>query len=1052
MGSSTSREEPTPERRPNAIPTVSSYQPWGSYRSPADPRHQPTVSQHQSAVSHRQPEVPHCQPEVPRREPAASHHPSSASPHHQLTVSQHGPTVSNRQPEVQRREPTASYHPSSVSHKRNDYESDVNTTGDAFVRSALEKCNCETVLQVFVDNEIDRAAFLLLTEDDLKTLLPTKMGPRKKIWEFIQGVRDAAMSDDGQFQDIQSSSTNLLPHVAETIISEQLDHLDLTDEMPQPVTALTPFSPNTRTGHSSSSYDYDVYDDENIGFTNEPAPPQVVVNRMNQMTLNMQIVNHHHNRFPDFNFGTDLNRFVAEEATQNERHGAEGNVMAVEYESVEHSAEKHKQVEHKNVDRGSVRAGNKQKNFIYEKQQSKPSVSKNVPHPSFPSTKKLPIYQYKSKFLKMVENNPVVIVIAETGSGKSTQMPQYLARANYDKKIICTQPRRLAAKSLAKRVACEFGTKLGQQVGYRVRFDNCTENTTKISYVTEGVLVHELSTDATASNYSVVIIDEAHERNLNTDVLLGCLKKAVASRPDLKVVISSATVEAKKFSKFFDHAPVLDIPGRSFPVDIVYDGNLDPDYLTAVVDKVCLLHSSPKTGDILVFLPGQEEIEHAADTITTRIRDRPNLFLKDLVLPLYSKLPSEQQNLIFEPAPPHTRKIILATNIAETSLTIDGIVFVVDSGMVKQAEYVTKGSGAALECTTLVTIRITKAQAKQRSGRAGRTQPGVAYRLYSEATYNNMAEAPKPEILRGNLEMVVLLLFSMGVTNILQFEFLDSPPMDSLLTALEKLEEFGALTKSSPNEYCITSIGRQMSSFPLEPYLSKMLIMSADVGCSEEMLTIIAILSAQVDKLFKRPKKKKMEADLKKKTFDCPEGDHVTLLKVYNEWLRQSNITSRAWCKEFYLDWKTLEEAYEIRCQLSTMLDEKKIQRKSCDDDMTKVQIAIASGSFRKIAWKTSRYAYFTFSSPRDDPVLIHPSSVLFTASPSVVIYNSIIKTKKAYMSQVLQIDIEYIQRYAPNFYRKLSQVLPYNLCDTHTMEDGQYDVYDCVSMLQDHY
>ncbi|XP_037042124.1 ATP-dependent RNA helicase dhx8-like [Bradysia coprophila] len=212
--------------------------------------------------------------------------------------------------------------------------------------------------------------------------------------------------------------------------------------------------------------------------------------------------------------------------------------------------------------------------------------------------------------------------------------------------------------------------------------------------------------------------------------------------------------------------------------------------------------------------------------------------------------------------------------------------------------------------------------------------------------------------------------------------------------------------------------------------------MSADVGCSEEMLTIIAILSAQVDKLFKRPKKKKMEADLKKKTFDCPE----------------SNITSRAWCKEFYLDWKTLEEAYEIRCQLSTMLDEKKIQRKSCDDDMTKVQIAIASGSFRKIAWKTSRYAYFTFSSPRDDPVLIHPSSVLFTASPSVVIYNSIIKTKKAYMSQVLQIEIEYIQRYAPNFYRKLSQVLPYNLCGTHTMEDGQYDVYDCVSLLQDHY
>lgn len=290
-----------------------------------------------------------------------------------------------------------------------------------------------------------------------------------------------------------------------------------------------------------------------------------------------------------------------------------------------------------------------------------------------------------------------------------------------------------------------------------------------------------------------------------------------------------------------------------------------------------------------------------------------------------------------------------------------------------------------------------------------------------------MAEAPTPEILRGNLEMVVLLLFSMGVKNILKFDFLDSPPTDSLLTALEKLQEFEALTKSSyfSNEYSITSIGRQMSSFPLEPYLSKMLIMSSDLGCSEEMLTIIAILSAQVEKLFKRPRKKKMEADLKKKTFDCPEGDHVTLLNVYNQWMRQSKKESRGWCREFHLDWKTLEEAYEIRCQLATMLDEKKIARKSCGADMTKVQIAIASGSFRKIAWKTSRYAYFTFSSPTVDPVHIHPSSVLFTDSPTLVIYNSIIKTKKAYMSQVLQIEIEYIQQYAPNFYRKLAGVMP---------------------------
>lgn len=288
--------------------------------------------------------------------------------------------------------------------------------------------------------------------------------------------------------------------------------------------------------------------------------------------------------------------------------------------------------------------------------------------------------------------------------------------------------------------------------------------------------------------------------------------------------------------------------------------------------------------------------------------------------------------------------------------------------------------------------------------------------------YEKMAKSPVPEILRGNLEMVVLLLFSMGVKQILEFDFLDSPPINALVTALEKLEEFGALHKGYLG-YTLTSLGRQMSGFPIEPYLSKMLIMSADLGCSEEMLTIIAMLSAQVQKLFKRPKTKKFEADSKKKTFDCREGDHITLLNVYNEW--RENSTSRAWCNEFFLDWRTLEEVYEIRCQLSTMLDEQKITIKRCDDVMTKIQIAIASGSFRKVAWRFNSYNYYTFTNPTDEPVFIHPSSVLFNSKPNLVIYNSIIKTKKAYMSQVLEIDREYIEEYAETFYKKLLKVMP---------------------------
>lgn len=289
-----------------------------------------------------------------------------------------------------------------------------------------------------------------------------------------------------------------------------------------------------------------------------------------------------------------------------------------------------------------------------------------------------------------------------------------------------------------------------------------------------------------------------------------------------------------------------------------------------------------------------------------------------------------------------------------------------------------------------------------------------------------MAESPTPEILRSNLEMVVLQLFSMGLKNIREFDFLDSPPQGALLIALDKLQEFDALHKSTLfNGYRLTGIGKQMAGFPIEPYLSKMLIVSVNLGCSEEVLTIIAMLSGQVEKLFKRPKKKRMEADLKKKAFHCPEGDHITLLKVYNEWLLQSYKKSREWCRVNYLDWKTLEEVYEIRNQLSTMLDEKKLTRKSCGDDMTKVQIAIASGSFRKVAWKVSRYTYYTFSNPDDEPVLIHPSGALFSASPSLVIYNSVIKTKKAYMNQVLEIDREYIKQHASRFYSKLLNVMP---------------------------
>lgn len=495
------------------------------------------------------------------------------------------------------------------------------------------------------DNEIDKDALMLLNEEDLKDLMPTKLGPRKKLWAFIQNHQlDTVNSTSlaSKAQTVHDSVIIATPPIQSLQLTEYVeDHQEYSDGTNN---ALAAYSPDIRSEHSYKS------DEENFRTFTEP--PQSVVNNL---SFNLQFVKQNYNQ-------RTYNTVESSSRTATHQNTTSGTV------------ERKKPMESK----PKKREHNKFTSHSAVSQQTKWRNESN--HNVFTKNKQLPIFEYKNHFLKvsritnrnsisilfiifvfvkMVEQNAVVIVIAETGSGKSTQMPQYLARANYDKKIICTQPRRLAAKSLAKRVAFEYGTNLGREVGYRVRFDNCSENTTKIIYVTEGVLVHELAADVTASNYSVVIIDEAHERNLNTDVLLGCLKKAIALRPDLKVVISSATVEANKFSKFFDYAPVLDIPGRSYPVTIHYTSKPDPDYLTAVIDRVCSLHSASTSGDILAFLPGQEEIEQAAETITNRIRYQPNSFFGELVLPLYSKLPSEQQQLIFDPAPPNTRKVLL---------------------------------------------------------------------------------------------------------------------------------------------------------------------------------------------------------------------------------------------------------------------------------------------------------------------------------------------------------------------------------------------------------
>ena len=468
----------------------------------------------------------------------------------------------------------------------------------------------------------------------------------------------------------------------------------------------------------------------------------------------------------------------------------------------------------------------------------------------------LPIYRLKPALCKAIAENQVLVVVGETGSGKTTQMTQYLAEMGYTKHgmIGCTQPRRVAAMSVAKRVAEEFGCQLGQEVGYSIRFEDCTSPATKIKYMTDGMLMREYLADNSLSKYIAIMLDEAHERTIHTDVLFGLLKALLKERSDFKLIVTSATLDMDKFSKYFFDCPKFVIPGRTFKVEVLYVKEQEPDYIEAALVTVMQIHLSEPAGDVLVFLTGQDEIDTFSEILFSRMKALGDLAPELHILPVYGSLPSEMQSRIFEPAPPGSRKCIVATNIAEASLTIDGIYYVVDPGYCKQNIYNAKMGMESLQVTP-----ISCASAKQRAGRAGRTGPGKCYRLYTEAAFQTeMLPMGIPEIQRTNLANVVLQLKAMGINDLLGFDFMDPPPVQAMVGAMEGLYMQGALD----DEGLLTRLGRKMAEFPLEPSLSKMLIVSCDLQCSEEVLTIVAMLSTESP--FFRPKDRAAQADQKK--------------------------------------------------------------------------------------------------------------------------------------------------------------------------------------------
>lgn len=635
--------------------------------------------------------------------------------------------------------------------------------------------------------------------------------------------------------------------------------------------------------------------------------------------------------------------------------------------------------------------------------------------------------------MQVIRENNIVILVGETGSGKTTQLAQYLLEEGYcrDNEIVgCTQPRRVAAMSVAKRVSDEVAftarTKLGEPnfnkvkskyelggvVGYKIRFEDCTSEATQIQYMTDGILLRESLNDPDLNKYSAIIMDEAHERSLNTDVLFGVLRKVVARRSDLKLIVTSATLASATMAAYFGAGvPVFRIPGRTFPVQTYFTKTVQRDYVMAAVKQTLQIHFNSPPGDILIFMTGQEDIEGTCQVLAEKMEklssdgdDCPPM----LVLPMYSQLPADLQAKIFEAAPEGVRKCIVSTNVAETSLTVDGIKYVIDSGFHKLKVY-----NPRIGMDALLVTPVAKAGAKQRSGRAGRTGPGVCFRLYTSQQYQKeLMESAVPEIQRTNLSNVVLLLKSLGVSNLMEFDFMDPPPEDNIASSLYQLWILGALDNSGE----LTTTGRQMSEFPLDPSLSKMLLYAHDQShCSAEVLVVVSMLS--VPSIFFRPKGREEESDAAREKFFVPESDHLTLLNVYQR-AKQYRF-DRTWCTKHFIHPKGIHKAREVHAQLLDLMKQQSLfpVKSSPGNSWDCVREAICAAYFYNSVKIKGVGEYVNMLTGLTST--LHPSSALFGLgyTPDYLVYHELISTTKEYMSCVTAVEGEWLAKAGPMFF-----------------------------------
>uniref|UniRef100_K7FZK1 Activating signal cointegrator 1 complex subunit 3 n=1 Tax=Pelodiscus sinensis TaxID=13735 RepID=K7FZK1_PELSI len=609
----------------------------------------------------------------------------------------------------------------------------------------------------------------------------------------------------------------------------------------------------------------------------------------------------------------------------------------------------------------------------------------------------LPVYPFRQDLLVAIAEHQILIIEGETGSGKTTQIPQYLYEEGYTEKgmkIGCTQPRRVAAMSVAARVSQEMGVKLGNEVGYSIRFEDCTSERTLLKYMTDGMLLREFLTEPDLSSYSVVIIDEAHERTLHTDILFGLIKDIARFRPALKVLIASATLDTERFSAFFDDAPIFRIPGRRFPVDIYYTKAPEADYLEACVVSVLQIHVTQPRGDILVFLTGQRGL--ALGGVASGIGGHGGEGLKVCVVgAVRDRWPWRRR---VESVCGGGSKVVVATNIAETSLTIDGIIYVIDPGFCKQKSY-----NARTGMESLIVTPCSRASANQRAGRAGRVAAGKCFRLYTAWAYKNeMEETTVPEIQRTNLGNVVLLLKSLGINDLIHFDFMDPPPHETLVLALEQLYALGALNHLGE----LTKLGRKMAELPVDPMLSKMILASEQYKCSEQILSIAAMLSVN-NSIFYRPKDKVMHADNARMNFFLPGGDHLVLLGGGRGWVESA--FSMQWCYENFIQFRSMRRARDVREQLEGLLERIEVDLTSSEGDYVPIRKVTPLPRLTRTGYKTVKH---------QQTVFVHPNSCLFEEQPRWLIYHELVFTTKEFMRQVIEIDSTWLLEVAPHYYK----------------------------------